>query len=108
MATEQTQAVLDHHMAALESGDLDEILKDYTEDSVFVTNVGGVVKGLDALRGVFKMAAAGMAGLEVTARHVEGEIAYVAWTAGAIPFGTDTLVVHDGTIVAQTVALHFG
>jgi len=108
VSTEQTKAVYDHHMEALAAGDVDGVLDDYTEDSVFVSNAGGVLKGLDALRGVFEMAAGAMGDLEILAEHVDGEIAYVAWKSGAIPFGTDTLVVRDGKIAAQTVALHFG
>jgi hypothetical protein len=37
--TEETQAVLDHHYAAFAAGDLDEIMADFTEDSVVITSI---------------------------------------------------------------------
>ena len=107
MPTDATKAVLDHHMAALDAGDLDDIMSDYTEDSVFISNLGGVVKGLEAIRGVFAMTADGMAGFESGVEHVDGEIAFVTWKADGIALGTDTFVVRDGKVTAQTVVLHF-
>ena len=108
MPTDETKAVLDHHTAVLEAGDLDGIMEDYTEDSVFISNLGGVVKGLDGIRAVFAMSAGNMPGVEFGVEHVDGEIAFVTWKAEGIPLGTDTFVVRDGKIAAQTVVLHFG
>lgn len=107
MPTDETKVVLDHHMAALEAGDLDDIMADYTEDSVFISNLGGVVTGLEALRGVFAMTAGNMPAVEFVVEHVEGEMAFVVWKAEGIPLGTDTFVVRDGKIAAQTVVLQF-
>ena len=85
-------------------------MKDYAEESVVVTNLGGVVRGLAAIREMFAVVAEGgsPAGLENSVEHVDGEVAYVTWSAEGIPFGTDSFVVRDGTIVVQTVAMHFG
>ena len=107
MPTDETKAVLDHHMAALDSDDLDDLMSDYTEDSVFISNLGGVIKGLEAIRGVFAMTSGGMAGFEAGVEHVDGEIGFVTWKADGIALGTDTFVVRDGKIAAQTVVLHF-
>ena len=57
MPTDETKAILDHHNAMLDAGDVDGIMEDYTEDSVFISNLGGVAKGLEAIRGVFAMSA---------------------------------------------------
>ena len=107
MPTDATKAILDHHMAALDSDDLDDLMSDYTEDSVFISNLGGVIKGLEAIRGVFAMTSGGMAGFEAGVEHVDGDIAFVTWKAEGIALGTDTFVVRDGKIAAQTVVLHF-
>ena len=108
MSTEDTQAILDHHQAALDAGDLDDLLSDYTEDSVFISNLGGVMKGLEAIRGMFAAApAGGFPGFEEGLEHVDGDIAFVTWKAEGIALGTDTFVVRDGKIAAQTVVLHF-
>ena len=41
--------------------------------------------------------------------RVDGELAFITWSIGDdVPLGTDTFVVRDGRIVAQTVAMHAG
>ena len=44
---------LDHHLAALLVGDVDGLMQDYTDDSVFISNLSGVLKGLDAIWSMF-------------------------------------------------------
>jgi uncharacterized protein (TIGR02246 family) len=104
--TRATQAVLDHHSKALLAGDLDGVMADYSEDSVFITNLGGVMKGLDAIRSAFA-AAGDFAGHQETSVCVDGEFAYITWKMTGITFAADTFVVRDGTIVLQTVAMVF-
>ena len=108
MSTEATKAVLDHHQAMLDAGDLDGVMEDYTEDSVFVTNLTGEARGLEAIRAVFAGLGGAMPGFDLKGEVVEGEVAYIWWTADGIAFGTDTFVVRDGKIATQTVGLHLG
>jgi hypothetical protein len=105
VSAEKTRAVVEHHAAALMAGDLDGVMEDYTEDSVVITNLGGVVRGLDALRAAFG-AVSEFPGFEQTCEHVEGECAYVTWKMTGVAFGTDTFVVRDGKIALQTAAVH--
>lgn len=112
MSTEQTEAMMEHHSEALaaevmDEAALDELLSDYHEDAVFISNLGGVVRGHDAIRAIFSSAGS-LAGFEQTSKHVDGDTGYVTWKADGIPFGTDTFVLRDGKIAVQTVALHFG
>jgi ketosteroid isomerase-like protein len=108
MSTEETKAILDHHTAMLDAGDLDGLMEDYTEDSIFVSNLSGVVTGLDGIRGIFSGATTGgLAGFESGVEHVDGDIGYVTWSADGVPFGTDTFVIRDNKILAQSVGLHF-
>ena len=112
MPTEQTKAMMDHHAEALAAEEmdeaaLDELMSDYHDDAVFISNLGGVLRGADAIRSVFS-AAGPMPGFERTSFHVDGDVGYVSWKADGIPFGTDTFVLRDGKIAVQTVALHFG
>ena len=107
-----TQAVVDHHLAALASGDLEGVLQDFSDDSVVLT-ADETFKGREALRGFF---AAGLAGIfkpgtytfTMDVVRVEGEVAYCVWhasCAGAeIVLGTDTFVVRNGKISTQTYA----
>jgi ketosteroid isomerase-like protein len=107
-----TNAVFEHHLAALGSGDVEEVLKDYTEESVLIT-ADGTFTGLTALRGFFAAAIAGLFkpgtyDFTMDVVRVAGEVAYCVWHASCaeaeIVFGTDTFVVHDGKIATQTFA----
>lgn len=110
MPTNETKAVTDHHIEALLASDLEGVMKDYTDDSVVISNLGGVARGLDAIRASFSPVTdgGGIPGLEISVEHVDGDIAYVTWSAEGIPFGTDTFVVRDNKIAVQTAAMHFG
>lgn len=108
-----TQEVLDRHLAAFGAGDLEAVMADYTGDSVMVT-ANGVAAGLDEIRAGFTrlfsgLFAPGTYEFILDATVVSGEIALITWhatcAAAEIPFGSDTFVIRDGVITAQTVAL---
>lgn len=105
-----TEAVVNHHLHAFGAGDVDEILVDYTEDSILMTP-DATITGLDGLRAAF----AGLFGgiftpgtytFTMDTMTVEGDVAYIVWHAGCatqdIVLGTDTFVVRDGKIATQT------
>jgi ketosteroid isomerase-like protein len=105
-----TQAVLDHHLAAFGAGDTDEILADYTDQSVLIT-ADGTIRGLDALREAFDgflggLFAPGTYDLVMDAVTVEGEVAYVVWHADCasadVSLGTDTFLMREGKIAVHT------
>lgn len=107
-----TRQVFEHHSRALARGDVDDVLSDYTEDSVVIT-ASGVRKGRKAIRGAFEGFVAGLLKpgtyeFTLDSLSVEGEIAYVIWHAKCatanIVLGTDTFVVKDGKIAVQTFA----
>ena len=104
MTTDQTRAVVERHMAALRSGDLDRVMEDYTDESVFIINLGGVFVGAEAIRPFFE-ASGSMPGFAETASYAEGDTFFVTWTAEGIDLGSDTIVVRDGKIVIQTVVV---
>jgi len=103
-SSDDTEAVVEHHMAALQAGDIDTVMEDYTDESVFIINLGGVFTGKEAIRPFFE-ASGQMPGFTQTAAHAAGDTYYVTWTADGIAFGTDTLMVRDGKIAVQTVAV---
>jgi hypothetical protein len=98
MSSESTKAVLDHHGAALLAGDIDAVMEDY------ISNLGGVLKGLRAIRSVFETTGE-FGGFTETTMHIDGDVAFATWTAEGISFGSDTFVIRDGKIVCQTVAI---
>lgn len=104
-----TSDVLGHHLRAFGDGDLDEIMADFTDDSVVFT-LGGPLKGLDAIRGMFvamfeEFGKPGMS-FEMLRQDVEGDCAYIVWKAetadNIYEIGTDTFVVQGGKIVYQS------
>jgi ketosteroid isomerase-like protein len=104
-----TTQVLDHHLKAFGEGDINGVLSDYAPDVVFFTPQG-VLRGPAAIKPLFQAMIAEFAkpGAAFTMKQqfVEGEHAYIVWTAETVDnvyeLGTDTFVVRDGKIVAQS------
>ncbi|MCZ6677043.1 MAG: nuclear transport factor 2 family protein [Candidatus Poribacteria bacterium] len=107
----QTEATLVHHLQSFGTGDVDEIMKDYTENSVLITP-DGALRGLDEIRPLFEKLTGEIlppgSDFEMLQQVIEGEIAYIAWNAESanynIPLGTDTFLIRDGKILTQTFA----
>ncbi len=104
--------MLDHHLEAFGAGDVDEVPKDYTGDSVLLTP-NGPVRGLDELRAAFTdfltgLFAPGTYMLDLDRMEIAGDVAYIVWhadgAAASVPIATDTFVVRDGVIAVQTFA----
>jgi ketosteroid isomerase-like protein len=108
-----TSDVLNHHLTAFGEGNVEEILKDYTEDSILL-HPDGVVKGLkqieDFFTEVFKIFVPGEYSFDMKCQEVHGDVAYIVWEAEtprfSILMGTDTFVVRNGKIAVQTFAAH--
>lgn len=107
-----TKALLEHHLEAFLAGDSEEIIKDYTDESILIT-ADGVIRGRKALQEAFSSFFSGLfkpGTYEITmdASHIEGDVAYVVWHASCgsaeVPLGTDTLICRNGKIATQTFA----
>jgi ketosteroid isomerase-like protein len=104
-----TKQVLDHHLQAFGDLDLEEILADYTDESVLLT-ADGPVQGMDQLKGVFEafFAEFGKPGttFEMKQKLISGDVAYIVWTAktadNVYEVATDTFVIDDGKIEVQS------
>lgn len=102
-----TESVLKHHVQALMSRNLDEILKDYCEDSVMCSPMG-TAKGLKGIRETFTAALGmlppeAMANMKTIKQDIDGEYAYVLWSAlPVVKFAGDTFHVHNGIIIMQS------
>jgi ketosteroid isomerase-like protein len=107
MAT--TKDVLERHLKCFGEGDLAGILSDYAPGAVLFTP-NGTLKGPDAIRPLFEqlLAEFGKPGatFSMKLQSVEGDYAYILWTAqtadNVYELATDTFVVRDGKIVAQS------
>ena len=107
-----TQQVLDHHLQAFGTGDLDGILEDYTSGSIII-EPDGVHRSREEMSAFFstlfaEFAKPGMT-FSMDQQVVDGEIAYIRWSAetadNTYELGTDTFLIRDGKIVAQTFAV---
>ena len=106
-----TETVVRHHLQAfVEQQGLDAILDDYAADACFLSE-GRAYCGKPAIREFFDAFIAGLPAQAIdqfTLRslRVQGGLAYITWSAGPeLPFGTDTFVVRQGRIAAQTFAM---
>jgi len=101
--------VLEHHLKCFGAGDLKGILSDYAPGAVLFTS-DGPLKGADAIRSLFQTMITEFekpgAAFSLKQQFVEGDYAYILWSAetadNVYEAGTDTFVIRDGKIVAQS------
>lgn len=104
-----TQEVFDRHVAGFVARDVNQILEDYDERSVVISN-GTTFEGIQAIRKVFQELFAELPAdcrFDLTACVVRDRFVYIVWNAESdtvvYEFATDTFVVEGGKIVLQTV-----
>jgi ketosteroid isomerase-like protein len=104
-----TKDVLHHHLKCFGEGDLKGILSDYAPGAILFTP-DGPLTGADAIRPLFQalIEEFGKPGATFSMKRqfVDREYAYILWAAetadNVYEVGTDTFVVRDGKIVAQS------
>jgi len=107
------EAVMQHHEAALLSGNLDELAKDYTEESILIVPTE-TYKGPESIKAAFAammnmLTPEAQANFKVTRQDIQGEYVYLLWTAAPVfPFAGDTFHVHNGKIMMQSVVFPLG
>lgn len=108
----KTKEILDHHVSAFMEADVEEIMKDYSEQSELLTPQGPV-KGLSSIRSfleeTFKAVPKGSA-LEIKQELIRDNIAYIVWAGESpfvnVPMGTDTFIIEGDKIMYQFLAAH--
>lgn len=99
--SEVTERVVMRHLAASEAGDASVVPRDYAEDAVVIFG-NEATTGVEAVQRLFEdLYARTELQLTLTRTVFEGELGYVVWTMDDLR-GSDTFVVRDGKIVAQT------
>jgi ketosteroid isomerase-like protein len=104
-----TKTIIDHHLKSFGVGDLEGILSDYAPGAVFFT-ANGALRGVDEIRPFFQAMLAEFgkpgAAFHIKQQFIEGDHAYLLWSAetanNVYELGTDTFVVKNGEIVAQS------
>lgn len=109
-ALQSPEQILLSHLQAIGTGNLDLLMQDYTEASVFITP-SGVYKGMGQIRGEFeRLLAAYPPGstFNLIQQTLEEDYIYLIWSGESehlqIPFATDTFLLKDGKIRLQTFA----
>ena len=110
-STASTKEVLDHHLRCFGEGDVEGVLADYSSDAVLFTPFGPL-KGPAAMtpmfRAIFAEFAKPGASFTMLQQCVDGDYAYILWNAetadNCYEAATDTFVVRNGKIVAQSFA----
>ena len=106
-----TKNVLDHHLTAFAARDLTGVLSDYAPNAVLFTSQGPLL-GVEQIRSLFQAMIAEFkkpgARFDLEHRTIDGDFGYIVWSAetadNVYELGTDTFVVKDGKIVAQSFA----
>ncbi|AOX02153.1 hypothetical protein BJP34_24345 [Moorena producens PAL-8-15-08-1] len=106
--TEETIKVWEHHINAWANSDLEDIISDYSEDSILILN-HTVYKGIDQVACVFDSLFEIFADGNniIVPETIEGEVIYITWNYTPLNDhaydGTDTFVVRNSIIEYQTI-----
>jgi len=107
-----TQEVLNHHLESFSASNMDEVLDDYTEDSILV-DIGMTYKGPKEIQQFFEWLLDALppgSAFKMKKMEVIGEYAYIAWSAASkttkYELGTDTFHIVNGKIKYQLVAAY--
>ncbi len=106
-----TLEIIHDHSVNLIGKNIEGVMADFAQDAVMISPQG-VLKGHDALRanfeGTMKNLLTPDAKAEILLETAEGKVGYCIWKLESdrvsIPFATDTFVVENEKIVAQTFA----
>jgi ketosteroid isomerase-like protein len=106
-----TSDVLDHHLKSFSEHDVEGILADYSSDAVLFLP-DGPLSGPGAMRPLFQALISEfqkpVSSFQMQQRSIQGDYAYIVWTAetadNSYELATDTFVVRNGKIVAQSFA----
>jgi ketosteroid isomerase-like protein len=103
--------VVNQHMKSFAERNLDGVLADYAPNAVLFTP-GGPLRGTTAIKPFFQDLVAEFskpgATFSMRQQHADGDYAYILWSAetadNTYEAATDTFVVRNGKIVAQSFA----
>ncbi len=105
------EKVFQHHLEALGKNDMDELMKDYAEESELWTPDGDIV-GLKAISAFYSYAFTlfpkDKTELEIKKIIAKDNKVYIVWTADStivnVSFATDSFEIKEGKILWQSTA----
>ena len=110
-STARIDTLLNNHLQSFAQKDVDGIMRDYSEESVFITPTGQL-HGLKAIRNFFDTFIQALPpsffdSFKMNRQEVSSDLAYIAWEAAPwIHLGTDSFLVKDSKIMVQTFAAY--
>lgn len=111
--TADCKRVLDDHLQAISSGDMDSLMHDYTDESILITS-NGSFKGLSAIKDEFiKLLKDYPPGstFNLMKQIIHEDYILLIWAGESkkivIPFAADTFVIKNGKIIFQSFAGRF-
>ena len=111
ISEEKTKEILDHHWKAFQANDLEETMKDYTEESVLITP-NATFSGMEEIRNnfinAFKLFPKDSTTFTLDKSIVAKDVGYILWKSKTptftLSYATDTFIIREGKIVRQTYA----
>jgi hypothetical protein len=107
----QTRAVIEHHWKSFQDRDLDALMSDYTDESIFITpdkTFRGLAEIRESYAQAFVVFPKDSTSMQVNKTIVEDDLGYILWEATVpkfkLPYASDTFVIRNGKIVRQTYA----
>ena len=105
------EKIFEHHLQAFLKNDLQEIMKDYTEQSE-VWSPNGAMVGIEAISCfysyIFTLLPKENTNFEIKQKIAKQDKLYVVWCADSaiinIPIGTDSFQIEDDKILWQSLA----
>jgi len=109
--TRETTDILDRQNSYFVKGDVDGIMKDFSEQSLLFTT-DGVLEGIDNIRKFYTDVTSNIlppgSDFNISRQEIRGQTAYIVWSAESknyrFSLGTDTFFIKDGNIIVQTFA----
>lgn len=106
----KAEEILTNHLQALGSGDIDQLMQDYSEESVFITP-NGLFKGLMAIQEEFRNLLRAFppgSTLNILNKLIKDKYMLLMWSGESnslnIPFASDTFIISDDKIIFQSFA----
>ncbi|MEJ7768211.1 MAG: nuclear transport factor 2 family protein [Chitinophagaceae bacterium] len=111
ISEDKTKQVLNHHWEAFTENKLDEVMADYTEESVLITP-DSTFKGLRQIRNNFEEAykkfPKDKSVFQLNKTVIDRDVAYILWQSKTpafnLSYATDTFIIQNGKIIRQTYA----
>ncbi|MEX2234223.1 MAG: nuclear transport factor 2 family protein [Cyclobacteriaceae bacterium] len=111
ISEEKTKEILDHHWVAFQNNDLEETMKDYTEESVLITP-NATYTGLEEIENnfvnAFKAFPKDSTTFTLDKSIVVKDVGYILWRSKTptftLSYATDTFIIREGKIIRQTYA----